>query len=157
MNRSAIGNHRYCAFTQNIQVSARNISAQSIVPRLIRICNPMSSYDDIWCATNCELLFLLHDLEWVKKRKTRVQHLLYQLLIIKSVPLPPLSRIPHPCTTVHSLSVDAVLHHALDIVWQFTLIHIAQCHHKKMDTDYALAAIIREWYYPTNMLWNTLT
>jgi len=37
---------------------------------------------------------------------------------------------PTPCTVIYSLDVVAVFRHAQDIVWQFTVLHVANCHDK---------------------------
>jgi len=47
-----------------------------------------------------------------KKTQAGMQHLLYQLFIIKSAPLPPTSQMPHPVRYIYSLSVVAVFGHA---------------------------------------------
>jgi len=37
---------------------------------------------------------------------------------------------PTPCTVIYALGVVAVFRHAQDIVWQFTVLHVANSHDK---------------------------
>jgi len=55
---------------------------------------------------------------------------------------------PTPCTVIYSLGVVAVIRHAQDIVWQFTVLHVANCHDKIlwMMSD----------YFPVYWFWATV-
>jgi len=79
-----------------------------------------------------------------KKTQAGVEHLLYQLFIITLAPLPPtISQIPH-----HVLGVVAIFRHAQDIVWQFRVLHVANCHDKIWWT--------MSDYFPVYWFWATV-
>jgi len=55
---------------------------------------------------------------------------------------------PTPCMVIYSLGAVAVFRHAQDFVWQFTVLHVANCHDKIWWT--------MSDYFPVYWFWATV-